>query len=369
MESALVSQLALELIPGIGSRGIKHLVSYCGSSTEVFQAKKNQLLKIPGVGEKMANQILNYKPYNEAEQILNEANRIGTRVLHFNDPEFPSRLRRAPDSPTILFVGGKGSLNPRRTIAVVGTRKATGYGKEITDQLVADLANLDATIISGLAYGIDIQAHKKAIQSKIPTFAVLAGGLDRIYPSAHKKYAMEMQESGGIISESIPGTRPSPKLFPARNRIIAGMSDAVIVVEAAEKGGALITAQQADSYDRYVFAVPGNVGNQYSQGTNKLIVTQKALIYTGIEDLIYHLGWKIDPIKKDPIPTPNLTLEEETIFTLLLDKRQALAIDSIAIQSQLSTHVVASNLLSLEFKNLIKSLPGKRYTATSQGFV
>jgi DNA processing protein len=365
MSEELVFQIALELIPGVGNKGTKHLMSYCGSATEVFKSNKSKLLKIPGVGAKMAEAIKQASPFKEAEAIVKSAEKIGAEVLHYTNSDFPKRLKQAPDSPNIIYKKGAGELNPKRCIAVVGTRKATEYGKAITDKIIADLSSLDVTVISGLAYGIDIQAHKASLKNKIPTLAILAGGLDRIYPSVHKKYAEEMQEAGAIITESIPGTKPDPHLFPARNRIIAGMTDATIVVEAAAKGGALITANIADSYNRLVFAVPGDIGHTHSEGTNKLIATQRALIYTGVEDLIYHLNWDVSEKDSAPKILPELSESEQVIYDLLLENRSAIEIDLISMKTQIPINQVASHLLSLEFKNLVKSMPGKKFGVVS----
>lgn len=365
MSEELVFQIALELIPGVGNKGTKQLMSYCGSATEVFKSTKSKLLKIPGVGGKMADTIKQASPFKEAEAIVQSAEKIGAEVLHYTNSKFPKRLKQAPDAPNIIYKKGAGELNPRRSIAVVGTRKATEYGKGITDKIIADLSALDVTIISGLAYGIDIQAHKASLKNKLPTIAILAGGLDRIYPSVHKKYAEEMQETGAIITESIPGTKPDPHLFPARNRIIAGMTDATIVVEAAAKGGALITANIADSYNRLVFAVPGDIGHTHSEGTNKLIATQRALIYTGVEDLIYHLNWDVNQEDEAPTIMPELSESEQTIFELLSESRAPLEIDLIAMKTQIPINQVASHLLGLEFKNLVKSMPGKKFGLVS----
>ena len=365
MSEELVFQLALELIPGVGSKGVKQLISYSGAASEVFKSSKNKLLKIPGIGEKMASSIKSSSPFKEAERILSDTGKIGAVILHYTHSSFPKRLKQIPDAPNIIYVKGNGDLNPKRTIAIVGTRKATTYGKSITEKIVSDLSALNVTVVSGLAYGIDIQAHKSCISNGIPTFAVLAGGLDKIYPSIHRKYVNQMLDDGGIISESHLGTKPDAHLFPARNRIIAGMTDATIVVEAASKGGALITANIADSYDRHVFAIPGDVGHAYSEGTNKLIATQKALIYTGIEDLIYQLNWDIAEDHKKSEIIPSLNKEEQIIYELLIESRNPLEIDFIALNTQVPINQVASHLLSLEFKNLIKSLPGKKYQITS----
>ncbi len=364
MSEELVFQIALELIPGIGNKGIKQLISYSGSATEVFKSPKNKLLKIPGVGEKMANLIKSASTFKEAENILASADKIHAKVIHYTDKHYPKRLKLVPDAPNVLFFRGNGDLNPVRSVAVVGTRKATAYGKDITDKIVEELTMMNITVISGLAYGVDIQAHKACLKRSSPTIAVLAGGLDRVYPSAHKKYISEICESGGIITESIPGTKPDPHLFPARNRIIAGMSDATIVVEAAAKGGALITAHIADSYDRLVFAVPGDVGHTYSEGTNRLIASQKALIYTGVEDLVYHLNWDVETKEDFPKILPELTESEQEIYDLLVENRSPIEIDLISIKTQIPINRVASHLLSLEFKNLVKSLPGKKYASS-----
>lgn len=361
MSEELVSQVALDLIPGIGNQGTKHLISYCGSAKDVFNAPKNKLLKIPGVGEKLAQTIIGSNSFREAEEIIQKVDRIGAKILHFTDSRYPKKLKNTPDAPNLLYTRGTGDLNPRKSIAVVGTRKATEYGKKITEKIIEDLKDIEVTVVSGLAYGVDIHAHKACLKNHISTAAVLAGGLDRIYPSVHKKYAEEIQQQGVILTESIPGTKPERHLFPARNRIIAGMTDATIVVEAAEKGGALITAHIADSYNRVVFAVPGNVGNSHSEGTNRLIASQKALIYTGVEDLIYHLNWDVEANERPTQEVPDLPEDERIIFELLRSEGKPLEIDLISIKTQIPINKVASLLLSLEFQNLVRSLPGKKF--------
>lgn len=362
MSEELVDQLSLELIPGIGSRGVKSLISYCGSASEVLAARKSHLLKIPGIGEGLASIIVKSNYRNKAEDILKSAETIDAEVVHYTNPSYPSRLKHIPDSPNVLFKKGKGDLNPAKCVSIVGTRKATPYGKEITDSIINDLKPFNVTIVSGLAYGIDIQAHRTCLNNQISTYGVIAGGLDRIYPAAHKKYAVEMMDQGGIITESIPGTKPDPHLFPARNRIIAGMADVTIVIEAAARGGALITAHLADSYDRLVFAIPGEIGRTYSEGTNRLIATQKALIYTGISDLLYHLNWEDSEGANEPKELPELTEAESQIYSLLSKHNSPLEIDRISFISQIPINQVASSLLNLEFKNLVKNLPGKKFT-------
>lgn len=362
MSEELVYHLALELIPGVGSRGAKQLVSYCGSAEEVLKASKDALLKIPGVGEKAAKAILTHYMEDRARQIIQKTEDLQGKAIHFMDNDFPERLKQIPDAPNILFVKGNGSLNPKKSISIVGSRNATEYGKRVTDQIIEELTPLSPTIVSGLAYGIDIQAHKAALNNHLPTVAVMAGGLDQVYPSVHKKYLDAILTNGNIITENVLGVRPETYVFHARNRIIAAMTDATIIVESAKKGGALITARQADSYDKIVFAVPGNIGNEYSSGTNRLIASQKALIYTGVNDLFHYLNWDIKPSTKKKPSLSELTENEIAIYHILSQTNKGMEIDQIVINSQLSIGTVASNLLSLEFKNLIKSSPGKKYS-------
>jgi len=354
--------LALTLVPGLGDKNIKQLVSYCGSPAEVFKASKAKLSSIPGFGMKMADIISNHRTNKQADTIIEDATKKGMQVLNYLGKSYPTRLKQVMDAPNILFKKGHGDLNPARTVAIVGTRRATSYGKEITTKIVQDLRALNVQIISGLAYGIDIEAHKASLKNNISTVSVLAGGVDWIYPSIHKKIAENIQEEGALLSESIPGTKPDPHLFPARNRIIAGMADCTIVVEAAEKGGALITANIADTYNRLVFAVPGDIGHTHSVGTNKLIRSQRALIYTGAEDLRYHLNWSDDASAANtPLELPELSEAEQVVFKLLQENEQPLEIDLISMKSQVPINKVASLLLGLEFKNLVKCLPGKKY--------
>lgn len=360
MTDELVHQLALELIPGIGQKGAQQLISYCGSAKQVFQSSKNNLLKIPGIGVKMVAAILSANTTRKSEQIINSCEMAKINIHHFTDVNYPDNLRHIHDPPSFLFSKGSAFLNPEKSIAIVGTRNATSYGKLITEKIVEELSDFNITTISGLAYGIDIQAHKTSLKYKIPTIAILAGGVDCIYPAIHRKYVNEMLDNGAIVSESIPGTKPDAHLFPVRNRIIAGMADATIVVEAAERGGALITAQLADSYHRCVFAVPGNLNQPFSKGTNHLIASQKALIYTGINDLIDQLGWSHET-ETTKIPPPELSGDESIVFDVLLQNKEAMAIDVISRKTDLLVNNVAAILLTLEFKNLVKSYPGKKF--------
>ncbi len=365
MEDEKLYQVALNLIPKIGDVNSKILISYCGSAKGIFHSKKAQLLKIPNIGKKIADAITNQAVLSESEKILLTCEKQEIKIKHYTDSDYPARLKQIADSPNILYLKGSGIILPDRTVAIVGTRNATMYGKDMSAKIASACKSLNATLISGLAYGVDIHAHRAGLAANVPNIAVLAGGLDSIYPSAHKKTAEEIQENGLLISENPPGTQAQAHFFPARNRIIAGLSDAVVVVEAAIKGGALITANIADSYDKPVFAVPGDLDHQYSEGCNYLIRNQKAYIYTGAEDLIYHLNWDIDgraPKPSDKKTLPQGLNEDETkICELLLRTAEGVAIDELAWKSQISINKLASILLTLEFQGTVKSLPGKKY--------
>lgn len=356
-------QVALGLIPGVGDLLTKQLVSYCGSAEAVFSAPIAKLQKIPGVGDKRIKDINLNARLKEADTIINNCVKQNIDILFYTDKNYPSRLKVIADSPSLLYYKGKGNINVPKTVGIVGTRKATEYGKSVVDQLCAELSSVGVSTISGLAYGIDIQAHRSSLKHDIPTFGVLAGGLDKIYPAVHKATCEQMIEAGGILSENPLGTKPDAHLFPARNRIIAGLCDALIVVEAAQKGGALITAEIAYTYNKDVFAVPGNITNTYSQGCHYLITSQRAIPYTKIKDLLYNMNWDIGS-EKALTPKINLddyTAPEKTILEALQSEEGGLQIDQLAWKTQIPLNKLASTLLELEFAGLIKSLPGKRY--------
>ncbi len=356
-------QVALEFVPRIGDVNAKNLIAYCGSASAIFKSNTNHLKKIPGIGPKAIELLQTSAPLKEAERVLEICLKKEIAIHHFTDKSYPHLLKQAADAPNIIY--SKGNIeNLKRPLAIVGTRNATEYGKSVTEKIVEDSKVLGATIISGLAYGIDIAAHRSALKNGIPTIAVLAGGLDYIYPSTHKKYADEMLEIGGLISENPPGVKAEAHFFPARNRIIAGMSEAVIVVEAAQKGGALITANIADSYDKVVFAVPGDLQHKYSEGCNYLIRNQKALIYTRIEDLRYHLNWEegdVNEKSKYSRDYSKLAELDQTIIKTLEQHPAGIAIDELSWRTQIPINRLAGNLLNLEFDGYLKSLPGKKY--------
>jgi DNA processing protein len=365
MSDELLYQVALKLIYGIGDVNTKQLISYCGSAKAIFNTPKVKLQKIPGIGGKTVASILSSKVLKTAESEILKCQKDGTNILFYTDANYPSRLKLINDSPILLFSKGNMDFNKQKVVGIVGTRNATDYGKAVTEEIVKDLIPHNAIIVSGLAYGIDITAHRAALQCNLSTIGVLAGGLDKIYPSSHKKYIKDMMESGGIVSEKFIGVSPEAHFFPARNRIIAGMADAIIVVEAAERGGALITGEIAYSYNREVFAVPGNINHKYSEGCNKLISKQKANIYSSIADLEYLLNWdKKMTFASNSKPVMDIDKfegEVKKIVDILIAFRDGLQLDELSWKSQVPVNLAVSILLNLEFDGYVKSLPGKKY--------
>lgn len=365
MDSERLSFLALHLVPGIGDSLVKQLISYCGSASDVFKTPRGKLLKIPGVGSVTAQAIRTHQPYFDAEKELKRAEKEEVDILIFTDKKYPVRLKAIDDSPSLLYFRGNANLNHPKIVSIVGTRQCTPYGKEMVESLVGGLASHEAMIVSGLAYGIDIHAHKQALTHQLPTIGVLGCGMDILYPAAHKETARKMLDRGGLMTENRFGTKPDSHNFPARNRIIAGLCDALIVVEAAEKGGALITAEIANSYNKDIFAVPGNVGHTFSEGCNKLIKSNKAHLLTSIRDLEYIMNWNSEGDQRSSalslFEAGSLNPEERTVIRVLKERRDPVAVDELSILSDLQPGVLSSVLLTLEFGGIVVSLPGKVY--------
>lgn len=365
MDQERLALLALHFVPGIGDFLVKQLVSYCGSATAVFKMTKGKLMKIPGIGETSATAIRTHQPFKEAEDELKRAQKENVQIFFYLDQGFPQRLKLFDDCPSILYLKGHVDINAKKTVGIVGTRQATVYGKEVVENLVDGLVPYQPLIISGLAYGIDIHAHKQALKNNLPTLGVMGSGIDIIYPAAHRETAHKMLDNGGLVSENPFGTKPDAHNFPARNRIIAALADALVVVEAAERGGALITAEIANNYNKDVFAVPGAIGQVYSEGCNKLIKINKAHLITGVKDIAYIMNWNVDkPAAKTGGDQLNLALydaDEQCVLALLKGKNGPMAIDELSRKSSLSPSVLASLLLNLEFKDAVRSMPGKLY--------
>lgn len=369
MSTDTLPQIALTLVPGVGSVLIRQLISYCGSAADVFRSPVARLLKIPGIGEVTARSIGKSTVLTEAEQVLKRLEKLGATAHFYTDKTYPNRLKPLYDAPVLLYFQGTSDLNNLRTVGIVGTRQATDYGRRVTNEIIEAVSPYGACIVSGLAYGIDIAAHRASLANGLPTIGVMASGLDIIYPNVHQKTAQDMLALGGLLTESRPGTKPDAHLFPARNRIIAGLSDVVIVVEAAAKGGALITAEYANNYHREVFAVPGQLTQMFSAGCNKLIRENKAQIYTKPKDIIEALNWDQSPklVNEPGVPpsaVPFLPVdmtEEESQVVALLRQVENIHIDELSWKCQIPMGQLASLLLNLEFRGFVRSLPGKKY--------
>jgi DNA processing protein len=358
-----LAQLSLLMAEGIGPVLLKNLMNYFGSAHEVISASKGKLIKVPGISDILANKIMQKENLSKAENQLKLLEIQGVTLLAYSDENYPNRLKRIYDAPPLLFYKGTANLNHPKIIGIVGTRNASDYGRQLTEKIVLGLSNHNVLIMSGLAYGIDITAHKASLKYGSPTIAAMAGGVDWIYPAVHKKTAEQMCIQGGLISEQPLGAQPTQGGFPARNRIIAGLSDALIVVEAATKGGALITAEYANNYHKEVFAVPGNIGNTYSEGCNLLIKNNKAQIFTSAEDVVEALNWDLNPSTSDKNTNIDLSIytNDEAQILSLLYQNGTMQIDELAWQSGLKMSTLAGVLLNLEFQGIVKTLPGKKY--------
>jgi DNA processing protein len=364
MDSDLIYKIALTQIPGIGSVLAKNLISYCGGAKEVFNKSRYHLQKTPGVGSLLAQNIVAFKDFSVAEKELEFIQDRKIQPIFFLDKEYPFRLKQISDAPIMLYKKGSANLSPERIIAIVGTRKMTDYGRHFIKQLVSDLSESNVTVISGLAYGVDIWTHKQCVENHIKTIGVVAHGLDRLYPSLHSKTATEMiKQEGAIVSEHVSGTKPDRENFPKRNRIVAGMVDAVIVVESAASGGSLITAELANQYNRDVMALPGDIHKEYSKGCNRLIKTHKANVIESFEDLVKLLNWDVK-VKRtaQTMLFHDLNLEEQSVVEYLR-QHEELGVDQLMAQTGYNSSLLAITLLELEMKNCIASLPGKMYKA------
>jgi DNA processing protein len=366
-EISLKHKIALGLIPGIGDINARKLVSHLGSVEALFREPYRNLIKIPGIGLGLAESISNRTYLDIAEKEVEYITRHNIRTFFYLDNDYPYRLRQCDDSPVVFFFKGNCDLDASKILSVVGTRSATPRGKELCDRIIGGLAvgHPDLVIISGLAYGIDIASHKAALSNNLPSIAVLGHGLKTIYPGIHRSTAEALLRNGGLLTDFSSDTLPERNNFIKRNRIIAGLSDATLVVESGIKGGALITADIAGSYNRDVFAVPGRPEDQWSAGCNSLIKKNKAAMVECSEDIEYSLDWQPEKIKPPVQKTlfSELTDPEKKIFELL-SKENELNIDSICRELNMPIHKLSPMLLQMEFKGLIKCRPGNQYRAT-----
>lgn len=359
---------ALTRIPGLGPTLIRQLLAYCGSVEAIFRSRVRDLKPIPGIGPVLAGQILGQRDAArlEAESEWKKGEALGVQYWACTQPGFPSRLNQIADAPVVLFGLGRFRFEAPRILAVVGTRQATSYGKESIDSFLEQLLPYQPVVVSGLAYGIDGAAHRQAHRLGLETWAVMATGLDCIYPGAHHSLAASIQENGGLLTENPLGTGPDAPRFPARNRIIAGLSDAILVVEAREKGGALITARLGQDYYRDVFALPGPAGSPASRGCHDLIRFNVAALADSGLHLAQAMGWTEGKSRSAPAAlSGDLFANEEQPVMALLMREKELPMDELAWKTSIPVNQLASLLLGLEFRGWVKSLPGKRFALSN----
>ncbi len=361
MNNELLYQIALTMVPNIGPVQAKILLQHC-EPEEIFHAKKSFLEKIEGIGSIRAESIKQFNRFNAAEKEIKfvEQNRI--RALFLTDKDYPRRLLNCCDSPTLLYYKGEADLNTGKVLSIIGTRNHSEYGRQLTEKLLAGLSGHPILVLSGLAFGVDALAHKAAIRNGLPTVGVLAHGLDQLYPPEHGGLARDMiKNGGGLLSEFRSRTKPDKHNFPTRNRVVAGMSDATIVIETDIKGGSMITAELANGYNRDVFAFPGKVTDTKSAGCNHLIKNNKAILLTEAREIMEIMGWE-ERKKPKPKTQRELFIElspDEKIITGLLQDQDGVPIDELNARSGLSSSAVAAAILNLELQNVIVSLPGK----------
>jgi DNA processing protein len=363
MQKDLLYQIALTLIPNIGDVNAKALVNHFGTAEAIFSASKKEINSIEGIGEIRAKSIKDFKDFSRAQTEIEFIKKYKIQPLFLTDEKYPKRLLNCYDSPPLLYYKGNVDLNVSKIIAIVGTRSHNEYGKNLCETLVEDLVQEDVLIVSGLAFGIDSIAHKACDKNNIKTVGVLAHGLDRVYPSQNTQLAKQMINCGGLLTEFKSNTNPDKQNFPGRNRIVAGISDAIVVIESGLKGGSLITAELANGYNKDVFAFPGRVGDNKSEGCNYLIKSNKAGLIVDAKDLLENMGWSQQK-KPEAKKQKELFIElspDEKILIDILQLNENVHIDELHYKSKLSSSAVAQALLMLEMEGIISSLPGKIY--------
>jgi DNA processing protein len=360
----LAHKIAISLIPGIGAITARNLIAYVGSVEGVFQEKEKNLIKIPGVGEVNAQKVVRQNVLERARKEVDYILKNNIQTFFYLDENYPTRLKNCSDAPIILYFKGNANLNERRIISIVGTRNATNYGKDICDEIIRSFSErgYPILVVSGLAYGIDVHAHKACLKYNVPTVGVFAHGLDDIYPALHAPIAAKMLENGGLISDFVSETKIDRQNFLRRNRIIAGLADATVIVESADKGGALVTADIANSYNRDVFAFPGRSNDLFSRGCNKLIKFNEAVLVENAADIEKAMNWDVKTQSTRIFQTSlfsELSQEEQKLIDLL--KTEDRFVDEITMETQMPMSKVSAMLLGLEFRGLVISLPGKMY--------
>ena len=365
LEEELLYVLALQRVKGIGDINAKKLIAHCGSAKKVLTGKRQTLEKINGIGSFTLKNLFDSTNLKEAEKELKYIQKNKIDTLYFKDENYPKNLKHCVDAPILFFKEGNFNLDNQPIISIVGTRKITSYGRDFCEKLISDLTAYNPIIVSGFAYGVDICAHKAALKNKLQTIGVLAHGFEEVYPKSHKKYISEINKNGGFITDFWHNDELQRENFLKRNRIVAGISDATIIIESAEKGGSLVTADIANSYSRDVFAVPGRSTDVYSRGCNDLIKRNKAAILTSAKDIVEMLNWELESKQTKVIQKQlfvELTEIEQLIYDFLVKNGKEL-LDIISLNCKLPIHETTTILFNLEMKGVVKPLPGKLFEA------
>ena len=365
LSNDLLYQLSLTMLPGIGPVQAKILLQHYDTA-EIFTAKKSSLEKIEGIGAVRAANIKSFTDFSNAEEEIKFIEKYKIKPLFITDKNYPQRLLNCYDSPTLLFYKGDADLNASKIVAIIGTRSHTEYGKQQTEKLVKELSSQNILVVSGMAFGIDAIAHKAAYKNNLDTVGVLGHGLDQIYPPDHSNLARDMlKHGGGLLTEFRSKTKPDKHNFPTRNRIVAGMSDATIVIETGDKGGSMITAELANGYNKDVFALPGRINDNKSAGCNFLIRNNKAMLLTDAEQLIEVMGWEEKAKSlKEKRSQREIFIElskDEKIIVDILKEKELVHVDELNFKSGLSSSSMAVAILNLELQGVVATLPGKLY--------
>ena len=365
----LVYQLAITMIPGIGAITARKLIDYLGSPEAVFREKSSSLRRIPGVGTHLSRQISTSDLVAEAEREIGQMQKYRISSVYYRDEAYPWRLKNCVDGPLLLFYRGKPAFERERMISIVGTRNASSYGREQTQAIIRELSEEypDLVIISGLAYGIDITAHRSAMDNGLDTFAVMAHGLPTIYHASHPGSAAKILDKGTFLSDFPTSMKPERNNFLRRNRIIAGLAEATVIIESGRKGGAMITADLASSYSREVFAIPGRTTDFRSAGCNRLIKDNVAALITSGKEIAQLLGWE-QPARTNPVVPVvlnNLSGDESKVLREL-NEFPGLGLDILAVRTHIPVYKLSGLLLQMELNNWITVLPGNHYKALAQ---
>lgn len=366
MTEKQIYQVGLTMINGVGDILAHQLLQEIGDAEAIFREKQSALEKVAGIGSVTAAEIKRPDVLRRAEKEVAFAEKNQITICFLTEPNYPARLKECPDAPVLFYFKGNACLNAAHVISIVGTRQASDYGQELTRKLINDLAVRfpDLLVVSGLAYGIDICAHRHALHAQLPTVGVLAHGLDRIYPPVHRNVAVEMLANGGLLTDFPSGTNPDRANFIKRNRIVAGLSDTTLVIESAEKGGSLITADIAFSYGRDVYAFPGRVNDVHSKGCNDLIRRNKAGLITSADDLISAMRWDVEE-KTKQLPQQLQLLfpenEEKQRVVSFLSKRHELHVNELALEMGLPVQQLSTLLFEMEMDGVVRAMPGNKY--------